>query len=266
MAGLRQAALYRDGQSAFTAAVVDLAEASWRFGLRPCEWAQCSVRNGALVVRNGKFLRRRMAHGIFAGRFFSRANGRFRTLEPIGGGLSGEDGQLVARIRSFQARRPYERHRRSVQAEFRKVVRIAVGRKLVPARYRELTLYSFRHQFASDAKAVTPAASGAIAAMMGHISVRTALQSYGRRSAGSGKPLRIAASKESVAAVKNRAVFERSFVDGRPVHSRTSNGRDGEEQRDGPPSPAEERDAKSSRPRRGAGVPGGSTAPRPTGR
>lgn len=216
--GLRRAARYRDGQSIYTRAAVDLAEGSWRFGLRPSEWGHCAIQGGALHVRNGKFLRRRMAHGIFAGRFFSRANGRYRTLEPTSGSLDDAGSQLISRIRSFQAARPFERHHRAVQIEFRQVVRLAVRRGLIPPRFGVLTLYSFRHQFAADGKRTFAAGSGSVAALMGHISVRTALQSYARRRSGTGRSLGIRPSADSLAAVENLTVFERVFDSGRPVY------------------------------------------------
>lgn len=205
---LRSAAHHRAEVSEFAHIAIDLAEGSLHFGLRPSEWASASFNGKSLSVRNGKFLRRFMDHGIFKGRLFARANGMARTMEVQSGHGVPVLSELLGRIDSFFAVRSFKKHQRAIQIEFRKVVRLAIEQGRLDRRYSRISLYSFRHQFAATAKANLSARSGSVAALMGHISARTALQSYARKVAGRVGGLAVSPSAEAVAAVENLLIYD----------------------------------------------------------
>lgn len=209
LAGL---AACRDERSRAPAALA-LFRAGVLLGLRPCEWADASWADAGrtrLVVRNAKAARTVMEHGPFAGRLWVRANGSERTLvlsdRAVDAPAARELRDLVDEVLANERARPWARHRNATWRTFKTLVRDAHARGLIGAKHRHLTLYSSRHQFAADAKRWLSVRDGEVAAAMGHVSVGTAVRSYGRRLAGgSVRPL-VTPDAASVLAVRSVAL------------------------------------------------------------
>lgn len=198
---LRKAAEWREENSRSTRAtfVMDLAEGTLRFGLRPSEWGKASLVAESLVVKNGKRIVAELPHGPFAGRRYERGNGPRRELLVHSDFLSAH-APILRRI-SAAGPLSYRTNERGIRRAWREVVDTAVKRFGLPSRFRHLRLYDFRHQFAANWKKAVPASSGIVAALMGHASVRTAVQSYARVANGRGAGWGLRPSAESLEAV-----------------------------------------------------------------
>lgn len=205
VATLRQFAALRDRRSR-AAMAVNLFHASALFGLRPCEWSSASWDDAArhrLVVRNAKAAATIMEHGPFAGRLWVRGNGSERTLELTAEGVGAGVADLVDEVLRAEREVPWSQHRSAIWDAFKRLVRAAVERGLIEPKYRHLTIYSARHQFAADAKRSMSVTAGEVAAVMGHCTVRTAVSGYGRRVAGGSFRAMVRPVPESVALVRN---------------------------------------------------------------
>ncbi|NJM82272.1 MAG: hypothetical protein HC844_07085 [Tabrizicola sp.] len=194
----------RDGGS--HRAAVSVFHASTLFGLRPCEWATATWADEAkrvLVIANAKTASRVMLHGPFTGRLWVRGNGSVRRLVLTEEGIAAGVREVVDSVLEAERQWPWQAHRFSLYHAFRSVVREASKRGEIPARLSRLTIYSARHQFASDAKKALDVSSGEVAAAMGHSAVRTAVASYGRRSNGGSFAPVARPDAASVAAVRD---------------------------------------------------------------
>lgn len=187
-------------------AAVAVFHASTLFGLRPCEWASATWADDTkrvLVISNAKTASRVMEHGPFAGRLWVRGNGSVRRLVLTEQGIAAGVRDVVDDVLEAERQWPWQAHRFSLYHAFRSVVREAYKRGEIPARLARLTIYSGRHQFASDAKKALDVASGEVAAAMGHSAVRTAVTSYGRRANGGSFTPVARPDAASIAAVRD---------------------------------------------------------------
>ncbi|MCM2310329.1 MAG: tyrosine-type recombinase/integrase [Steroidobacteraceae bacterium] len=161
-------------------------------GARPIELLQLEARYPSpaevtVVIRNAKSTN-------------GRGNGRERTLH-----LTDVSEAEIQAFRAWQeASASYVTGKESarlissISKVFARAARRALGK-----RPKYPTLYSFRHQFAADAKASGLSAE-AVAALMGHGSDVTATRHYGRRAAGSGG-LKARPSAVNVSTVRRKA-------------------------------------------------------------
>ncbi|MCD0261544.1 site-specific integrase [Xanthomonas campestris pv. campestris] len=182
-------------------------EANSLVGLRPCEWAEASIRSGddgmtVMVVRNAKTTN-------------DRGNGSHRTLllddlttQELG--ALHEMVELVDRVQSGQI---LDANGKAVSFDellkhMRDYLR-RLTRQIFPAtgnRQHWPTLYSLRHQVCADAKQSSTGSAESlrfVAALMGHKTDATATLHYGKRRGGS-KGLRVRPSSENVATVEHR--------------------------------------------------------------
>jgi hypothetical protein len=136
-------------------------------GLRPCEWADACLEGYTLFVRNAK-----ATHG--------RAPGVNRRLD-LRAMSDFERESVRAMTEAVGALENFEVAYAGCRLRLARVVR-----RLWPRRRRRPSLYSARHQFRAD---LASAGRSAVeqAALMGHISTRTAEWHYGRRCHGSGR-------------------------------------------------------------------------------
>lgn len=178
-------------------------------GLRPCEWAGArwidDARTGVLV-RNAKTASRLMSHGPFQGRVWSRGNGTERCLLLTDEGVDSGARELVETILRNERERPWSQYRTAYWRSFKTLVGEGVRKGVVDPKFRNLTIYSSRHQFAADAKKIFNVSGGELAGAMGHISVRTAVSGYGRRSVGGSFQPAIRPDVASVEAVQSKVL------------------------------------------------------------
>tara|TARA_R110000737_G_scaffold127218_3_gene159768 strand:+ start:26439 stop:27449 length:1011 start_codon:yes stop_codon:yes gene_type:complete len=208
---LHRAARQRKSRSRFAEHAATLAEATALIGLRPCEWADAAWEDEErtiLVVRNAKRAEQMMDRGPFAGRIWKRGNGDHRALE-----LS-DDPEIRTHIQSladdmlaFEVQSPWSRHRVPIWAEFKALLDLCFQCDWLDRKYADLTLYSFRHQFSAEAKALFDQVE--VAAMMGHISSRTAGQSYAHRRRARAGILGVKPTPSALAAVEHVAARQR---------------------------------------------------------
>jgi len=216
----------RDGGS--HRAAVAVFQASTLFGLRPCEWASATWADEAktvLVIANAKTANRVMQHGPFAGRLWVRGNGSVRRLVLTKEGIASGVQEVVDEALEAERLWPWQSHRFSLYHAFRSVVREACKRGDIPSRLSCLTIYSGRHQFASDAKRSLDLTSGEVAAAMGHSAARTAVSSYGRRANGGSFAPVARPDAASIAAVRNLRLRPAPTVPRGPVLAGPSPGR-----------------------------------------
>ena len=178
------------------------------FGLRPCEWEKAGWKDETrqvLVVRNAKFADGIIERGPFAGRVWKRGNGLSRELV-----LEEQFQPLLSRIADsammsskecpysdpMNARTYRRTHQWALDA-------LRKERRFRADRLKLITIYSYRHAFSSDAKATVEISSGEVAALMGHISTNTAITSYAKKTARSGR-VAITPSAKSVERVTVR--------------------------------------------------------------
>ncbi len=205
---LRAAADWRDENTRSTKSgfAMDIAEGTLRFGLRPSEWSTARVLNDTLIVQNGKYAVFQMDYGPFAGRVYRRANGPSRVL------LAQDDFAkkhypLLDRLTHPQIL-GYRTNERAVRRAWRATVETAIKRFGLSKRYRHLRLYDFRHQFAANWKKTVSPRTGIIAALMGHCSTRTAVQSYARVTNARGAGWGLRPSADSLDSVITFDVWE----------------------------------------------------------
>lgn len=160
-------------------------------GLRPCEWrtARVEIVDGkpVLLVENGKFGEK-------------RSNGPVRTIDLSL--MKTDDADIV--IAQLGIAGKYSKSEGEWFRYFegcRKTLH-KITRSLWPSRRTYPTLYSGRHQFSANAKSAGLAREE-IAALLGHASVYTATNHYGKKKWGSGK-IFVLPSQEDVSRVKER--------------------------------------------------------------
>jgi hypothetical protein len=173
-------------------ALLSVCEATLLVGLRPNEWmfselaAHPDDGRPIIRVRNSKH-----SNG--------RANGEYREMY-----VDGLTEAELAHVRNALSYCACETDEQGVklQVALKHEFEAARGVDLSPRRGPNVTLYSFRHQFVSDAKR-TFADPVLTAAVCGHSSTKTAHEHYGkRRHSRSG--VRVYPTATSVAAVQSR--------------------------------------------------------------
>lgn len=202
---LRRLASFRESPSFEVAA--NLFFASTLLGLRPCEWANARWADASrtrLIVQNAKVATKVLDHGPFAGRLWVRGNGTERCLKLTQEGIDLGLQDLVDTVIANDKMMPWARHRAAIWRSFKSLVRAATQRGMIAKKYRHLTIYSARHQFAADAKKAMDVSKGEVAAAMGHSAVRTAVTGYGRRVSGGAFAPSAIPSPDSVEAVRSR--------------------------------------------------------------
>lgn len=161
-------------RSAYSGALRHWLIADKYVGLRPCEWIDASLNASVpppiLTIKNAK-----NSNG--------RTHGKYRRLKLVR--VPPKDVQVIQRhIATVQA---FTRQGRYLQY----YTNCAVLLRRYSAQLRRngrpvhICLYSSRHQFAANAKTTLPSRIE-VAAAMGHASVDTAGENYGRRAQGSG--------------------------------------------------------------------------------
>ncbi|MFA7521756.1 MAG: hypothetical protein WCY71_02390 [Halothiobacillaceae bacterium] len=166
--------------------------ASRAFGARPSEWFDGSTRFldrgrhvAVLQIANGKY--REDENGESR-----RSFGPTRVLiAPMGdGGIQPNEIEAVQFVTAMLHgwMNDLQDQRGITRLEARDQIIRSLGRKVLGARRQarikdKITLYSARHQFAADAKAAGLSREE-VAALMGHRSIETAGEHYGRRSSG----------------------------------------------------------------------------------
>ena len=160
--------------------------AAFYTGLRPAEWGHAALGVDArdrrtIIVRNAKHSHGR-AHGVLRTLVLNLPGHAIAIIE--------EHLEYVARARSSVG--GFERHYTQC--------RLLLGRtadRIWPRRRLHPTLYSARHMFTAEAKAVMSRAE--VAALMGHASIETAGIHYARKRAGG--TIGVEPSDEDVSAV-----------------------------------------------------------------
>lgn len=207
IAAINTLAAVRD-QRSFQAAA-SLFHASVLLGLRPCEWANARWADKArstLIVRNAKAASCIMEHGPFAGRLWVRGNGAERALKITSEGAAFGVQDLVDDVLRHEKALPWAKHRGLIWRSFKRLVAGAVERDMIAPKYRNLTIYSARHQFAADAKRTMNVGAGEVAASMGHVAVRTAISGYGKRHLGGSFAPSVKPDSLSVNAVQSKTL------------------------------------------------------------
>lgn len=160
-------------------------------GLRPCEWRTARVeivdRKPVLLVKNGKLGEK-------------RSNGPVRTMDLSS--MKADDADIVIAQLGIAGK-----YSKSDDEWFRyfegcRKTLYKITRSLWPNRRTYPTLYTGRHQFSANAKSAGLAREE-IAALLGHASLNTATNHYGKKKWGIGK-ISVQPSQEDVARVKER--------------------------------------------------------------
>lgn len=159
-------------------------------GLRPCEWESAEI-NAAdeLLVTNAKATE-------------GRAHGDTRIIDLTD--LTDQEKQIIdLHLMHVQQAKlnPWHKGKSGFEQFYSRCrSRLYVTtRTLWPKRKQHITLYSSRHQFAANAK-FNGLSMEQIAALMGHASIQTATEHYGRRTAGNGG-MKVKAHADDVARV-----------------------------------------------------------------
>lgn len=133
----------------------DVFECTIETGLRPIEWNSARLVGNRLIVTNAKATN-------------GRGNGKFREIE-----LDAEAAERAeALIKRIQELPKGTRWHDSARVALRSV-RLEIYPK------SQYTLYTARHQFSANAKAIN--SREAVAELMGHNSIKTAKVHYGKR-------------------------------------------------------------------------------------
>lgn len=180
-------------------------------GLRPKEWSDTSLilpSDGPfrLKVVNGKYVPPGTVNSRSTIPTARRGNGPYREL--VFDAIEDDADMLLADIKEllkFEKFQPWKVCQKGLRRELDNCLSELIENGVIQKIFFKLTIYSFRHQAAADAKANLGTDTGAAAALLGHVSARTAVDSYGRRNLGrSGVKMR--PSTASVEAVDNRQV------------------------------------------------------------
>lgn len=216
----RQAATVPDGLFDMVVSTLQDHRASWscadnlialivgmrHFGLRPREWDNAGWADGSkstLLVHNAKHFVGTLERGPFAGSVWNRGNGETRELylDPIHReelALIADQAIRAATVFPYSLPNNGRVYRRTHQWALRAIAKL----HHFPAhRIRQVSIYSYRHLFAAEAKATVSVEAGEVAALMGHISSNTAMVSYAPRTRGAGR-VRVTPTADSVESVK----------------------------------------------------------------
>lgn len=177
-------------------AMMWISATAWT-GLRPSEWRTARIHNGVLIVHNAKLSEER-AHGRFRHLLIEQMPEQRRRL------IERFVSDILNDYRDPQAfHRLFEGTRRLIQR---------AGKKRWPRRRYTLSLYSFRHLFASYAKSFYAGSPEVVAALMGHANDRTAFHHYKRQGRGDGPdtaaPVFVGFSARDVARVRQTHSLE----------------------------------------------------------
>jgi integrase len=139
-------------------------------GLRPCEWRKTTydAKNDCLNVANAKVTNQR-SHGEFRTIYLSHLDEKSKK-------------NILTHIsitKHYVNNGEIEIYYRGCSALLRKV-----SSDLFPKAKRHITLYSARHQYSANLKA-SGLKSNEIAALMGHATDETAMETYGKKQYGS---------------------------------------------------------------------------------
>ena len=182
----------RGPRSASARALLTWCQATSLVGVRPGEWLHAdriTLPGGepALLVQNAK-----NTHG--------RGNGKTRTLKL--GALSPEQlesiEQMLELVDGHRDAESFARLTETLRKTLRRIAQRVLGkRRSYPA------LYSFRHQFAADAKSAGDG-TATVAALLGQASDETAIRNYAPARVGRGRVL-VQPLPEEVATVRLKA-------------------------------------------------------------
>lgn len=171
-----------------------LCEATLMTGLRPSEWATAKLLRSkeapaVLRVTNAKATQ-------------GRANGQFRNI--VLDGMSNAELSMIENMLASLARFNDRSHIGANDA-IRRVSRYlyTASKKCFPTSRKAISLYSYRHQFAANAKQAG-LTKAEVAALMGHGSDETAGRNYARRVSGRGG-IKVSAQAAEVAKVREIA-------------------------------------------------------------
>lgn len=187
-----------------------LLEATLATGLRPKEWKEASLvpsEDGfRLHVVNGKYVPPEVTNKRSKMPTARRGNGPYRELVFIGENDQQTDlAEVISQLLLEEEKSPWERVQKSLRRELEICVETLIENRAIPTLFRRLTIYSFRHQAAADAKATLGTDEGHTAAVLGHAAARTAVDSYGRRGMGRSG-IKVRPSQNSVDLVDNKTV------------------------------------------------------------
>ncbi len=197
--GIRDEYGQRDRVRTYSEIAANTLAASMKTGLRPIEWVGATIGYAldgatkterlALTVKNAKYNR-------------IRANGRTRTIYLDE--YTQDELDVIQNVITVFAEYADElrKLRNEINRELQRGLAQLVRFGHVPERYRNITLYSARHQFAADAKSAN-LPYREIAALLGHKSQKTASWHYARKQTGRGS-VQVSPSASSVAQVSTR--------------------------------------------------------------
>lgn len=193
---LEQIAL--EGSSEMIVWALALIKAGIAFGLRPIEWADARFtqhENGSLVlkVRNAKYSA-------------VRSHGEYRHLVVVKPDIIRKEIEIAQWIISQIKNKGWSRDQ---WRQNLKTIRQALNRIIHehPKKFSKprLTLYSARHQFGANAKSANLSLYE-IAAMMGHLSIKTVWEHYGKKIKGDPDRLAVMPMEAEVEKVKAYAI------------------------------------------------------------
>lgn len=183
------------------------------FGLRPSEWFCASFTHDdpeVLVIRNAKF-------DLLRGKSFGVSR-RVVVKEDMPDHILDGARWVIDEVQrqSLSADHPSEVSRKVMESMAKSVGRVydAVIEKGVTIRSRNgyrCTLYSGRHQFAANAKK-SGLTKIEVAALMGHASVDTAGENYGKSNHGSKDVMHVSPHEDDVMAVEMRQFKKKKYV------------------------------------------------------
>lgn len=164
-------------------------------GLRPSEWANAQIKvndkgNTVLLVKNAKFNR-------------VRANGPVRELilDALDEDKINIIHQTIEYVSANKERLP--NYFRELNREIQRGMHDLIKNGHIHERYRNVSLYSARHQFAANAKSAN-LPFREVAALLGHKSQKTASWHYARKTVGKGS-IFIRPSEDTIARVSNKS-------------------------------------------------------------
>ena len=149
----------------------DWMEAGINTGLRPMEWALTSLeRRPDRRYPNGRV----WLHVVSAKAADGRATHRTLDLSNFSTGALEAVERMVNRSREWVLSGQWSYHQHEVAKLFR-----TMCQRMFPRMQKQYTLYSLRHQFIANMKTIYSREE--VAAMVGHISIETQVEHYGKK-------------------------------------------------------------------------------------
>lgn len=186
------------GSSEMIVWALAIIKAGIAFGLRPVEWAGAhftQYENGNLVlkVKNAKYSP-------------VRSHGEYRHLVVVKPDVIDKEIEIAQWIilqiqNKGWSQDQWKQNLKVVRQTLNRIIRAHPKKFSKPS----LTLYSARHQFGANAKSANLSLYE-IAAMMGHLSIKTAWQHYGRKAKGNPDKVAIMPVEAEVEKVKAYAI------------------------------------------------------------